>query len=180
MSHASHPAFGPSPSFSRLSATASRLTPVQQADQARQVVGVLGRMEDRIVTGHCGVGARFLPSGATCLIGANDEATRHTMPEVADEVSRTLAARLPSPLRQLGRLRPRMALALYNDVLRDRSRVLELVRTTHRQLGGSPRHPSAAGARPPIAPMRYVMPSPSGDGSRAASSLRMDSKTPLT
>lgn len=161
MSHASHPVFGPGPSPSRPAATVTRLTPLQQADQARQIVGVLGRMEDRIVAGHWGVGARFLPSGATCLIGAIDEATRHTMPDVADEVTRTLAAQLPSLLRQVGRLWPRLALALYNDVLRDRSRVLDLVRSTHRQLGGSPRHPSAAAARPPIAPELYVVPSSS-------------------
>jgi hypothetical protein len=121
-----------------MEARTTRLSPVQQADQARQVVGMLGRIETRFEAGCWRRGVRTHPDGGNCLIGAIDEAAAWVMPGVADEVTSQLTARLPGGLRVLARLRPRLALALYNDT-RGRERALELVARTREELGGLPR-----------------------------------------
>lgn len=112
----------------------TELSPVQQADHARQVVSVLSRMEQRFASGAWGRGARFLPSGGNCLIGGIDEASRWTMPGVAEEVTAQLARRLPQPFRAVGKLRPLLALAMANDLL-GRDLALRLVRTAMDDLG---------------------------------------------
>jgi hypothetical protein len=121
------------------------LSPVQQADQALQVVGMLSRIETRFEDGGWRRGVRAHPGGGNCLIGAIDEAAPWVMPGVADETTAQLAARLPRGLRAVARLRPRLALALYNDT-RGRERALELVARTRQQLGGLPRHGRGAPA----------------------------------
>lgn len=114
------------------------LTLLEEAEQARQVVNVLSRLETRIASGRWVRGYRVGPDGGNCLIGAIDEATRWVLPGVADQVTRELAARLPAPLRALGRVRPRLALATYNDTVGGRAGALELVRRTRYALGGLP------------------------------------------
>ncbi len=121
-----------------MSTTATPLTVAQEAEQARQVVNVLARIETRITDGRWSRGFRFGPDGGNCLIGAIDEATRWVLPGVADQVTRELVARLPRPLRTLGRARPRLALATYNDTVGGRDGALELVRRTRYALGGLP------------------------------------------
>jgi hypothetical protein len=115
----------------------TRPSPVQQATQALQVAGVLARMEHRFEGGAWARGARFAEGGGTCLVGAIDEATRWTLPGVAEEVAERLASHLPRPLRALGRSRPRLALALYNDSIGGHAGALALVRATRRDLFGS-------------------------------------------
>ena len=116
------------------------LSPVQQADHARQVVGVLSRMEQRFASGSWRRGARFLPEGGNCLIGGVDEASEWTMPGVGDEVVAELAKRLPQPFRALGKLRPRLALAMYNDTVGGNDGALRLIRAAMDDLGIA-RHP---------------------------------------
>jgi hypothetical protein len=130
-------------------ASVRRTTPVQQAERARQVVTVLGRIEDRMVADHRNGDVAGRPHGSTSLMGVIDEASRDAWPGVDDDVACELAGHLPAPLRSVGSHRPRMALALYDGLPRDHGRVLDLVRTTHRELGGAPRHPSATGRREP-------------------------------
>lgn len=122
-----------------MSRQVTELSPVQQAEQARQVVNVLTRMEQRFATGKWGDGYRFTPGGGTCLIGGIDEATRWALPGVADEVTGQLARRLPEPFRTIGRVRPRLALAMYNDTVGGRAGAIALVRATCEALGGVPR-----------------------------------------
>jgi hypothetical protein len=117
----------------------TRLSPIQQADQARQVVGVLTRMEQRFSSGSWCSGARFLPSGGNCLIGGIDEASEWTMPGVAEVVTRELATRLPQPFRAMGRLRPRLALATFNDTVGGNDGALRLIRAALDDLGVSRR-----------------------------------------
>lgn len=119
--------------------TASRteLSPLQQAEQARQVVGVLKRMEQRFTEGRWEGGHRFGPHG-TCLIGGIDEATRWVLPGVAEAVTRELADRLPTPLRAIAARRPRLALAMYNDTFGGRDGAVRLVREAREALGGLP------------------------------------------
>jgi hypothetical protein len=119
-------------------APAPQLTLIQEAEQARQVVNVLSRLETRIGEGRWARGFRVGPDGGNCLIGAIDEATRWVLPGVAEQVTRELAARLPTPLRALGRVRPRLALATYNDTVGGRDGALDLVRRTRYALGGLP------------------------------------------
>jgi hypothetical protein len=120
--------------------SSTTLSPVQQADHARQVVGVLSRMERRFASGSWRSGARFLPSGGNCLIGGVDEASQWTMPGVAAEVTAELAQRLPQPFRALGTLRPRLALAMYNDTVGGNDGALRLIRAAMDDLGIA-RHP---------------------------------------
>jgi hypothetical protein len=122
---------------------APQLTLVQEAEQARQVVNVLTRLETRIVDGRWARGFRVGPDNGNCLIGAIDEATRWVLPGVAERVTAELVARLPAPLRALGRVRPRLALATYNDTVGGRDGALELVRRTRYALGGLPLVPFA-------------------------------------
>lgn len=129
-------------------APAPQLTLIQEAEQARQVVNVLSRLETRISSGRWARGYRVGPDGGNCLIGAIDEATRWVLPGVADQVTRELVARLPAPLRALGRVRPRLALASYNDTVGGRQGALELVRRTRYALGGLPLITFADEARP--------------------------------
>ncbi len=117
----------------------TQLSPVQQADQARQVVGVLSRMEQRFASGAWGRGARFLPSGGNCLIGGIDEANGWTMPGVAEEVTTQLARRLPQPFRAVGTVRPRLALAMFNDTVGGNDGALGLIRAALDDLGVSRR-----------------------------------------
>jgi hypothetical protein len=119
-------------------ASAPPLTPIQEAEQARQVVNVLARLETRITEGRWTRGFRVGPDGGNCLIGAIDEATRWVLPGVAEQVTTELAARLPAPFRALARVRPRLALASYNDTVGGRDGALELVRSTRYALGGLP------------------------------------------
>jgi hypothetical protein len=117
-------------------------SPIVQAEQARQVVGVLTWIERRYAMGEWCRGARFGPSGGMCLIGGIDEATDWTLDGVAQQTARELARRLPAPLRLLGRAWPRMALALYNDYFGGRTGAFRLVRRTRFELGGiSPQPP---------------------------------------
>jgi len=113
----------------------TRLSPVQQADQARQVVGVLARMEQRFASGLWASGARFLPKGGNCLIGGIDEASQWTMPGVAEQATVQLAARLPQPFRIIGTVRPRLALAMYNDTVGGNDGALRLIRAALNELG---------------------------------------------
>lgn len=111
-------------------------SPVLEAEHARQVVGVLTWVERRFAAGKWDRGARFGDDGGVCLVGGIDEASRWTMTGVAEDATRQLAARLPVPLRALGRLRPRLALAMYNDLVGGRRGALQLVRRTRHELGG--------------------------------------------
>jgi hypothetical protein len=115
--------------------TPTPLSPVQQAEQALQVAGVLDRMERRITSGAWARGTRFDRDGGNCLIGAIDEATRWSMPGVAETVTHELASRLPAPFRGIARLRPRMALALYNDSIGGQRGAAALVRAAREDLG---------------------------------------------
>jgi hypothetical protein len=58
------------------------LTPFQEAEQARQVVNVLARIETRLSDGRWASGHRFGPDGGNCLIGAIDEAAGWAQPGV--------------------------------------------------------------------------------------------------
>lgn len=119
--------------------TPPALTPLQEADQARQVVNVLARLETRIADGHWASGYRFGPEGGNCLIGAVDEATAWAQPGVAERAARELAERLPAPFRALGRVTsPRVGLAAFNDSVGGRDGALDLVRKTRYALGGLP------------------------------------------
>jgi hypothetical protein len=111
------------------------LSPVQEAEQALQVAGVLDRMERRFASGAWARGARFDRDGGNCLIGAIDEATRWSMPGVAGIVTKELASRLPTPFRAIARVRPRMALALYNDSIGGKRGAAALVRAAREDLG---------------------------------------------
>lgn len=122
----------------------TELSPVQQAEQARQVVNVLSRIEQRFASGGWERGHRFAPSGGTCIVGGIDEATRWTLPGVAEEVTAQLAARLPAPLRRVARVRPRLALVLFNDTVAGPDGALALVRATREDLGGLPPTPRPA------------------------------------
>lgn len=135
--------------------TTTQLSPVQQADQARQVVGVLSRMEQRFASGAWGRGARFLPSGGNCLIGGIDEANEWTMPGVADAVTAQLARRLPQPFRSIGTIRPRLALAMFNDTVGGNDGALRLIRAALEDLGISRR------------PLPVLVPSPDSDSVQA-------------
>lgn len=120
-------------------------SPVQQAERARQVVAVIRRVEDRLVDGRRDDGNGRGPEHLSRAIDATlttDES------DLAAAVVRELARDLPAPLRPLGRYRPRWALTLYGDVNGDRHQTLDLVRATHRRLGGTPRHPSAQARLP--------------------------------
>jgi hypothetical protein len=138
----------------------TQLSPVQQADQARQVVGVLSRMEQRFASGSWRRGARFLPGGGNCLIGGIDEASKWTMPGVAQEVTAELAQRLPQPFRAVGTVRPRLALAMFNDTVGGNDGALRLIRAAMDDLGIA-RHP-----RP------QFVPSPDSDAVRAMAMRR--------
>jgi hypothetical protein len=119
--------------------TPPALTPLQEADQARQVVNVLARLETRIAEGRWVSGYRFGPEGGNCLIGAIDEATEWAQPGVAERAAKELAERLPAPFRALGRVTsPRVGLAAYNDSIGGRDGALDLVRRTRYALGGLP------------------------------------------
>jgi hypothetical protein len=119
--------------------TPPALTPIQEADQARQVVNVLARLETRIADGHWASGYRFGPAGGNCLIGAIDEATEWAQPGVAERAAKELAERLPAPFRALGRVTsPRVGLAAFNDSVGGRDGALDLVRRTRYALGGLP------------------------------------------
>jgi hypothetical protein len=138
----------------------ARLSPVQQADQARQVVGVLSRMEQRFASGSWARGARFVPSGGNCLIGGIDEAGDWTMPGVTEEVTTQLAARLPQPFRAIGTVRPRLALALYNDTVGGNQGALGLIRAALTDLGIDRR------------PLAEFIAAPEGDAIRAMGTRR--------
>lgn len=106
------------------------LTPVQQAEQIRQVVGVLRRMEYRFADPER---SGFRMNGG--VLEGVDEATGWVLPGVADEVTERLAAGLPFGLRSLAAWRPRLALALYSDTVGGRSGGLRLVRDALSELG---------------------------------------------
>jgi hypothetical protein len=131
-----------------MSKASAPLSLVQEAEQARQVVNVLARLETRIADGRWTSGYRFGPDGGNCLIGAIDEACAWVLPGVADRVATELAARLPAPFRAIGRVRPRLALASFNDSVGGREGALELVRETRYALGGLPLIRFADEARP--------------------------------
>jgi hypothetical protein len=114
------------------------LTPFHEAEQARQVVNVLARVETRLAEGHWASGYRFGPDGGTCLIGAIDEASEWVQPGVAERAARELADRLPAPFRALGKVRPRVGLAAYNDSVGGHGGALDVVRQTRYELGGLP------------------------------------------
>jgi hypothetical protein len=117
---------------------AAPLTPWQEAEQARQVVNVLARIEQRFAEGRWDSGYRFSPRGGNCLIGAIDEATRWVLPGVTDRVTAELTAQLPVPLRVIAKVRPRLALAAYNDTVAGRDGAMRLVREARYALGGLP------------------------------------------
>jgi hypothetical protein len=125
--------------------------PVAEAEQAQRVVAVLGELEDRLVAGRCGAPVtRTRPPSVPALIHVLSHPGGTDGPDddrVADQVATELAHGLPAAFRLVGRTRPRLALALHDASSGDPSRTLELVRATHRRLGGTPRHPSARGRR---------------------------------
>jgi hypothetical protein len=116
-------------------ATATAPSPLHQAEHARQVVGVLSWVDRRFTSGAWQRGARFGSDGGVCIIGGIDEATRWTQPGVAEAVATELVQRLPAPLRALGRVRPRLALAAYNDLFGVRTGAARLLRRTRHELG---------------------------------------------
>jgi hypothetical protein len=120
------------------------LSPVQEAEQALQVVGVLDRMEARFRAGSWARGTRFARDGGNCLIGAIDEATAWTLPGVAEKVTAELAAHLPQPFRTIARRRPRLGLALYNDSVGGRRGASALIQAARRDLGVDTRRPAPA------------------------------------
>ncbi len=153
-------------------------SPVAEAEQARQVVAVLGGIEDRLVAG-CAGATPGTAAPLPCLIedvtraelggrppSAPDTCSAELADEVIELVTLELAHGLPPVLRMLGRNRPRWALAVHGEGLNERDRTLDLVRATHRRLGGAPRHPSAIGARPAIVVHTATEPGPAdgGDG----------------
>lgn len=144
------------------SSSTTRLSPVQQADQARQVVGVLSRMEQRFASGAWARGARFLPAGGNCLIGGIDEAGDWTMPGVAEEVAARLAERLPQPFRVIGTVRPRLALAMYNDTVAGNDGALRLIRAALTHLGVDRR------------PLPELIPAPDAAAVQAVATRRTD------
>lgn len=108
------------------------LTPMQQADQIRQVVGVLSRLEQRLdAAGDAGTGR----SSDDCLVSGIDAATRWTIPGVSEEVIELLVVHLPAPFQVLARARPRLALALYDETIGGRRGALRLVRRALDELG---------------------------------------------
>lgn len=121
-----------------MSKQSAPLSLVQEAEQARQVVNVLARLETRITDGRWTRGYRVGPDGGNCLIGAIDEACGWVLPGVAEKVTAELASRLPAPFRAVGRVRPRLALASFNDTVGGRQGALALVRETRYALGGLP------------------------------------------
>jgi hypothetical protein len=123
------------------------LSPVQQAEYALQVERVLRRMERRLDAGGRSRGARVGADGGTRLLGAIDEATRWCMPGVAEEVAGRLVRRLPRTLRAVGRARPRLALAVFDDTFGGERR-RALVRATRQDLlAGAPAPTSGVEAR---------------------------------
>jgi hypothetical protein len=145
--------------------TPPALTPLQEAEQARQVVNVLARLETRIAEGHWASGYRFGPEGGNCLIGAIDEATEWAQPGVAERAARELAERLPAPFRALGRVTsPRVGLAAYNDSVGGRDGALDVVRRTRYALGGLPLVRFVDEPRP----MPWTATQPAGDVAGAA------------
>jgi hypothetical protein len=120
------------------------LSPVQEAEQALQVVGVLDRMAHRFASGSWARGTRFDRDGGNCLIGAIDEATAWTLPGVAEKVTAELATHLPQPFRAIARRRPRLGLALYNDSTGGRRGASALVQAAQRRLGVDTRGPAPA------------------------------------
>lgn len=142
-------------------------SPVVQAEQARQVVGVLTWIERQYAAGGWCRGARFRPGGGMCLVGGIDEATGWTLDGVAKDTARQLARRLPLPLRVLGLVRPRLALALYNDFVGGRAGAIRLVRRTRHELGGiSPVAPMAGW--PPAGVAQRKAPAPDSGAAAAA------------
>ena len=147
-------------------------SPVTEAERARQVVAVLGGIEDRLVAGCAGA----TPAAAAPLPRLIEDVTRAELDgqppsasdtcsaELAELVTAELARGLPPVLRMLGRNRPRWALAVHGEGLNERGRTLDLVRATHRRLGGAPRHPSAIGARPAIVVHTATEPGAADDG----------------
>jgi hypothetical protein len=137
-------------------------TPAAQAEHACAVVAVLGALEDRLVAAAVSAGDdrregndRFRPrTDRRALIGLIDEVARAERRSdldpalIAELVTLELAGDLPFVLRIAARGRPRWVLALHDERGRERCRTLDLVRATHRRLGGAPRHPSARGRRP--------------------------------
>lgn len=111
------------------------LSPIKEAEQTLQVAGVLTRMEQRFRGGGWAYGAHTSRDGGNCLIGAIDEATRWTMVGTKTAVTEVLVAQLPQPFRALARLRPRFALALYNDTVGRRDGAMTLVRGARAELG---------------------------------------------
>jgi hypothetical protein len=118
-----------------MSNTPGPLSPIKEAEQTLQVAGVLTRMEQRFRGGDWAYGAHTGRDGGNCLIGAIDEATRWTMVGTKVAVTDALVAQLPQPYRMLARLRPRFALALYNDTVGRRDGAMSLVTRARDELG---------------------------------------------
>lgn len=124
------------------------VTPLELAE----VVAILGHLEDRLVADARSTSdgrSRSLP--ITDLI---DELVRSEgRPDldaalVGGSLTLELARGLPFVLRIAARRRPRWALSLHDWRGGERRRTLDLVRATHRRLGGAPRHPSSRSRRP--------------------------------
>lgn len=124
------------------------LSPVQQAEQALQVVGVLARMEQRFRGGAWCRGMRIAPDGSTSIVGAIDEATRWVLPGVAEEITDRLAQHLPDRYGRLARWNPRLALTLFNDRA-GRLGALDLVRAAKAEYRGDP-PPLPSSGQPPL------------------------------
>jgi hypothetical protein len=120
------------------------LSPVQQAEQALQIVGVLSRMEQRFRGGAWCRGMRVAPDGSTSIVGAIDEATRWVLPGVAEEITDRLAQHLPDSYGRLVRWSPRLALSLFNDRA-GRLGALDLVRATKAEFRGDAAPPPSFG-----------------------------------
>lgn len=128
------------------------LTPVQQAEAARQTIGVLRRMQGRYADGRWCRGARFGRDGRNCLVGGIDEATRWTIPGVNRQIAIELAVGLPRPLQPLARIRPRLALALFNDTVGGRDGAARLVDDAIERLVGPGVHTPVPAREAELAP----------------------------
>ena len=80
----------------------------------RQVDGVIRSVRNQL-DGGWARGARYGKEGP-CLVGAIDAVTSWTIPGVRGQVQRELVACLPRTYGLIARVRPRLALALYNDL----------------------------------------------------------------
>lgn len=110
-------------------------SPIDEAEQSLQVAAVLRRTHQRFAEGRWERGRQFAPGDRGCLVGGLRDASRWTRPEVETRAITALVAHLPQPLRTFGRLDPRWALMVANDLPGGRNRVMRLLEATMQDLG---------------------------------------------